>query len=197
MAKSKTTLKAPQIPIFLKMLAMSIFIILPFIGFFFGMNYQKKLSRMTKETTPIKNSYVSPTPENKELTYYNDLYNFQLKLPSSWQGYQIINDDWIGEPLANTRFTFPLTGPQILLLHPRWTKTNPRQDIPIMIFTQAQWDSMEQGNFHIGAAPINPTEVFRNKDYIFAVPARYNYAYLEGWEEVESILVKSNFGVIN
>jgi hypothetical protein len=76
----------------------------------------------------------------------------------------------------------------ISIRHPEWTAENPRQDIPIMIFTTAQWNSLQQGKFHIGAAPIGPSELGRNAKYVFALPARYNYAFPTGYEEVESIL---------
>ena len=80
------------------------------------------------------------------------------------------------------------TGELISIRHPEWTSQNQRQDIPIMIFTLIQWTSLQQGEFHIGAAPIGPKELGRNTSYVFALPARYNYAFPEGYEEVESIL---------
>lgn len=57
-----------------------------------------------------------------------------------------------------------------------------------MVFTLQQWDAMQNGEWHIGTAPVNPTELGRNGRYVFALPARYNFAFLEGWEEVEQIL---------
>ena len=57
-----------------------------------------------------------------------------------------------------------------------------------MVFTLAQWNALQQGKFHIGAAPIGPTELGRNSNYVFALPARYNYAFLNGYQEVENIL---------
>ena len=56
-----------------------------------------------------------------------------------------------------------------------------------MVFTIEQWDRMQAGEWHIGAAPFNPLELGRNGRYVFALPARYNYAFPEGWEEVEQI----------
>ena len=47
---------------------------------------------------------------------------------------------------------------------------------------------MENGEFHIGAAPVGPRELNRNSKYVFALPARYNFAFPEGYEEVEAIL---------
>jgi hypothetical protein len=57
-----------------------------------------------------------------------------------------------------------------------------------MVFNIPQWDALNRFEFHIGAAPIGPSELGRNSQYVFALPARYNYAYAEGWEEVEQIL---------
>ena len=42
--------------------------------------------------------------------------------------------------------------------------------------------------YHIGAAPLDPTELGRNNEYVFALPARYNYDFLLGYEEVAEIL---------
>ncbi|MGE5629462.1 MAG: hypothetical protein ACM3TR_00020 [Caulobacteraceae bacterium] len=80
------------------------------------------------------------------------------------------------------------TGPVLKIRHPLWTEENPRQDIPIMILTIDQWISLGNGKFHIGAAPIGPTELARSNKYVFALPARYNYAFPAGYEEVEKIL---------
>jgi hypothetical protein len=66
--------------------------------------------------------------------------------------------------------------------------SEPRQDIPIMIFTIEQWNMLQEDKFHIGAAPVGPSEFGRNNKYVFALPARYNYAFLKGYEEVEKIL---------
>ena len=79
-------------------------------------------------------------------------------------------------------------GPQITIRDPRWTSEVPRQDIPIMILTAEQWNQLQNGEFSIGAAPVNPTELGQNSKYVFALPARYNYAFPEGYEEVQNIL---------
>ncbi|BCX16113.1 MAG: hypothetical protein KatS3mg098_342 [Candidatus Parcubacteria bacterium] len=131
---------------------------------------------------------VSPTnPISVE--YVNNQYGFKFTLPSSWKGYSIVTSKWEGyAPAGPEGEIITEEGPTISIRHPQWTSQNPRQDIPIMVFTSSQWNSLEQGKFHIGAAPINPTELRRNSKYVFALPARYNYAFPEGWEEVEQIL---------
>ena len=57
-----------------------------------------------------------------------------------------------------------------------------------MVFTLAQWRLIESEAMAVSAAPIGPTELGRNSKYVFALPARYNFAYLPGWEEVDEIL---------
>lgn len=57
-----------------------------------------------------------------------------------------------------------------------------------MVFTPAQWNSLQGDEFHIGAAPMNPSELGRSSQYVLALPARYNYAFPTGYEEVEQIL---------
>ncbi len=79
-------------------------------------------------------------------------------------------------------------GPLIGIVHPKSSSQQPRQDIPIMIITIVQWNQLQNEEWHIGAAPIGPLELARNNKYVFALPARYNYAFLEGWEEVEQIV---------
>jgi hypothetical protein len=66
-----------------------------------------------------------------------------------------------------------------------------------MIFTLAQWNALGQEKFHIGAAPFGPRELGRNRDYVFALPARYNFAFLEGFEEVETILSNNPLTPLN
>lgn len=120
------------------------------------------------------------------ITYHDTLYGFDFTLPASWKGYQIIADIWEGVPPGSSNVVEK--GPVITIRHELWTKEKPRQDIPILIFTLDQWKKLQKEKFHIGAAPIGPSELGRNNEYVFALPARYNYAFPEGYEEVEKIL---------
>ncbi|HYE83435.1 MAG TPA: hypothetical protein VEG39_14860 [Clostridia bacterium] len=127
--------------------------------------------------------------ENSPLTYTNTQYGFDFTLPESWKDYKIITEKWEGFSAGEQGGSKPSeAGPLISIRHPRWTAESPRQDIPIMVFTLAQWDSLQKGKFHIGAAPVGPKELARNTEYVFALPARYNYAFPAGFEEVEEIL---------
>lgn len=127
--------------------------------------------------------------QNDSIVYQNKEYRFTFKLPKTWENYSIVTEEWEGLsiPTSGTEKVVE-TGPMISIRHPKWTSENPRQDIPIMIFTLEQWDLLQQEKFHIGAAPIGPSELNRNEQYVFALPARYNFAFPTGYEEVEQVL---------
>jgi hypothetical protein len=123
------------------------------------------------------------------IVYENTTYGFTFTLPESWEGYSIVTGEWEGvDPWAASGQQTVAEGPILSIRHPLWTESVPRQDIPIMVFTLSQWNSLQNDEFHIGAAPTGPSELARNSKYVFALPARYNYAFPAGYEEVEAIL---------
>ena len=123
------------------------------------------------------------------IVYENNEYGFKFSLPMSWEGFKVVIDEWEGISLDNQQNSKTVEAGSIInLRHPEWTSENPRQDIPIMVFTVQQWESLQQQKFHIGAAPIGPSELGRNSEYVFALPARYNYSFPIGYEEVEDII---------
>lgn len=123
------------------------------------------------------------------IIYRNDQYGFTVTLPSSWKGYTVLTQEWQGYSLIQGQEgKITETGPEILVRHPKWTAETPRQDIPILVFTLDQWNAIQQDQFHIGAAPIGPSELARNSNYVFALPARYNFAFLPGYEEVDQLV---------
>ncbi len=139
------------------------------------------------EAEKMENGWLIVGYENNETpAYRNGEYGFSFALPDTWRGYSIVSGNWEGVD-PESGFT-QASGPIISIRHPQWTDQNPRQDIPIMIFTQSQWDQLQQRRFSIGAAPIPPRELGRNTNYVFALPARYNFAFPTGYEEVEAIL---------
>jgi hypothetical protein len=143
------------------------------------------------ETTaaPAPNeSETTVIQELQQITYTNTQYGFSFSLPLTWEGYKIIESNWEGYNPDQQENAIVEQGPVISLRHPEWTSENPRQDIPIMIFTLAQWDLLQQDKFHIGAAPIGPSKLGSNAKYVFALPARYNFSFSTGYEEVEKIL---------
>jgi hypothetical protein len=58
-----------------------------------------------------------------------------------------------------------------------------------MVFTHAQWNSLQQGDFAVSAASVGPGEIERNRKYVFAVPPRMiDSDHFYGWEEVVKIM---------
>ena len=102
--------------------------------------------------------------------YQNTEYGFSFSLPESWRGYSVLADEWEGFTPGGSEAVE--RGPLISLRHPQWTEQNQRQDIPIMVFTYDQWNALQNGEFHIGAAPVGPRELGRSSSYVFALPAR-------------------------
>lgn len=134
---------------------------------------------------------VDSNEEAVKVSYEDSQYGFRVSLPNSWSGYTVVTEEWEAYPVGDTTGD-SLVGPLLRIRHPEWTDDNPRQDIPIMIFTIAQWDALEADQYHIGAAPIGPRELARSQEYVLALPARYNFSFLTGYEEVETI-VNNNF----
>lgn len=142
-----------------------------------------------KSNSPLPSAIPQKSETNHSIIYENTQYGFNFILPESWNGYTIVTDKWEGLTIGNSQGeAVAETGPIISIRHPLWTSKTPRQDIPIMIFTLTQWDLLRQEKFHIGAAPFGPSELGRNSSYVFALPARYNYAFPAGFEEMEKIL---------
>jgi hypothetical protein len=124
------------------------------------------------------------------VSYVNNEYGFSVALPADWAGYTIVTSTWHGNgdeacPAAGCP---PVTGPIISIRNPLWTSSTPTQDIPIMIFTPSEWSAVSSGTMPVSAAPIPPSELGSNANYVFALPARYNYAYPADWQEVQTIL---------
>ena len=141
------------------------------------------------ESSASADSGSSSSAVMNALTYTNKEYGFTFALPQDFEGYTIRTEEWEGPDSKNTASKARVfKGPQITIRDPRWTSQVPRQDIPIMILTVDQWNQLQNGEFSIGAAPVNPSELGQNSKYVFALPARYNYAFPEGYEEVQTIL---------
>lgn len=130
--------------------------------------------------------------KTKSVVCTNKKYGFHFSLPRSWRGYSITIGEW--EDGANRSYSRgevmppPIKGPLISIGHPLSTESNPRQDIPIMVFTVAQWKLVEEGKLFVSAAPIGPNELGRNAKCVFALPPRFNYACIYGWQEAKDII---------
>ncbi|ADY55880.1 hypothetical protein Sgly_1582 [Syntrophobotulus glycolicus DSM 8271] len=166
-----------------KLLLLTLVLCLAF--FITGCMQEKSEGPLQSEDTVVPGA----SAETDALIYTNAQYGFTFALPKTWTGYSILMNKWEGVAVAGTQSgKIVETGPIINIRHPQWTAQNPRQDIPVMVFTPAQWNSLQKVEFSVGAAPIPPSELGRNSQFVFALPARYNYAFPEGFEEVEDIL---------
>jgi len=141
---------------------------------------------LTKKLAPAIPAQTTQTETS--ITYKNTEYGFNFSLPVSWKGYSIIVNKWQGQIIGDTTTTTQLEGPKIIIRHPLWTEALPRQDIPIMVFIPSEWTLIQQEKLTVGAAPIGPSELGHNNNYVFALPARYNFAFPVGYEEVDNIL---------
>jgi hypothetical protein len=142
------------------------------------------------EATPASASASIPpavSPTAAAIVYHNADYGFDFNLPKDWDGYTVVPQKWEGTSLTGDG-KIVATGPKLLIRNPKWTAASPMQDIPIMVFTLEQWDSLQREEFAVSAAPIGPSELGRNSKFVFALPARYNFAFLTGFEEVEDIM---------
>jgi len=87
---------------FSKYLAMVLFIVLPFVGFYLGMKYQEKVTIMSQVVSEFQKITIpSPTVTQVDIaswkTYINKNYGFSFKYP---QNYFIKDDSSKSSPLA-------------------------------------------------------------------------------------------------
>ena|ERR1051326_4893335 len=128
------------------------------------------------------------------IRYHNSEYDLTFLLPRSWQGYSVLIQHWDGEIYspATDKTNFARRGPLITLRHPRWQPGAPLQDIPIVIFTRAQWDALHHGKLWPSLfAGGCFDEVWHNRKYVFAMSSRYNWNEFERWQEVAEIVQRN------
>lgn len=128
---------------------------------------------------------------NRQLVYRDQTFGFSIDLPESWRGYTVnhIKDDIYdvtGKVKTNNGVvdSFEI----IELHHPAEDAQNPREDMPVYIFRPEQWEHIQNGEWSVGAAPIPPSVLGRNSRWIITLPARYNYDFKTGWEEVDELV---------
>jgi hypothetical protein len=129
------------------------------------------------------------SPSMRGAIYTNKEYGFRVDLPASWKGYRIEVTEWHGarDTCDQKKAPTPQKGPIVSIVHPLSTKENPWQDIPIMVFTLAQWKMVHDETIYVSAAPYGPGELARNAKYVFALPPRFDNSDADGSEEVGEI----------
>jgi hypothetical protein len=135
-----------------------------------------------QESLPFAKTLKTP------LAYRSTRYSFCLALPGDWAGFKVLTTRWSGNGKQRE------SGPKLVIRNPRWTEKNPYQDIPILVFTSAQWRAIENEEFNVSAAPIGPSELGRNKKYVFALPPRFaGFDDAIGTDEVLELLKQKPF----
>ena len=165
-----------------------VFILLVIVMGYYFFRTRSTLSHLPVVPAPPTTQSITPSTTTT-IEYQNTEYGFTVALPQSWKGFSVVTDTWKGTVVNGSQGDVATEqGPLINIRHPLWTTTTPRQDIPVMVFTLAQWEKVQQEKLSVSAAPIPPRELGRNATYVFALPARYNFAFLPGNEEVEQII---------
>lgn len=158
--------------------------------------YERNASLAPSRRTNIAlSSGIPPVSAAYPITYVSNAYGFTFSLPADWQGYTIVTSTWTGtvEGACPAKGCPSVTGPEVLIRNPKWTTADPYQDIPILVFTHSEWNAVSTTSpmLVVSAAPIPPSELGENAKYVFALPPRYDYAYPNGWQEVESIIASN------
>jgi hypothetical protein len=154
--------------------------------FLYALVAMSALAGAVGQTGGAASSSPSPAASNTAtIVYKNTQYDFCFALPESWNGYTVVEDTWKGKPLDTGA---QVSGPLLRIRHPGWTERDPYEDIPVMVFTRAEWQRVENNGLSVSAAPIGPKALGRNRRYVFALPARYNFDNARGWEEVDRLI---------
>ena len=130
-------------------------------------------------------------PSDLPLRYHNAQYDLTFFLQASWRGYSVLVQQLDDERYLPTEDKQVLVGhtPMITLRHPRWQASTPYQDIPILVFTRAQWDALHHGKLwpSLFAGGVMD-ELWHNQGFVFAMSSRYNWGELTGAKEVADIV---------
>jgi hypothetical protein len=143
------------------------------------------------QTPPAQSQTPTSTPISLPVEYNNTQYGFIFSLPADWQNFSTFSSTWTGTPLQGSQYKSAITGPEIFIRNPNWTEANQYEDIPVMVFTPAEWGEIQKETLAVSAAPIPPSELGQNPKYVFALPPRYDFDYKTGYQEVETIIQSS------
>lgn len=140
------------------------------------------------------NDVVINNPTTTSIVYRNTEFGFNFSLPNDWQGYSIIKDVWNGTILSGTSSQ---SGAKITIRNPKWTSSVHYEDLPILVFTIAQWDEYIKEKFSISAAPIQASELARNNKYVFALPPRWDFDYSQDFKQAQEIFFNKPIKAFN
>ena len=85
-------------------------------------------------------------------------------------------------------------GPSITIRNPAWKEDDRWQDIPIFVFTRAQWRVEEKNGVILSAAGVKVGAMGQNSAYVFTQPPRWvGYADATGSREVMDLMTTHPF----
>lgn len=142
----------------------------------------------------LNNNPVVGNPSGTSIAYKNTDYGFNFSLPTNWQGYSIVKDTWKGTVLTDT---VAPTGTKLLIRNPNWTVAAPYEDLPILVFTIAQWNAYLAEDFSVSGAPMQATELGRNNRYVFTLPPRWDFDYSIGYKDAQNIIAGNPLHAFN
>jgi hypothetical protein len=117
------------------------------------------------------------------VVYRNQKYGFTFSLPPSWSGFDVSECQWGGDRDGREIGAY---GATVSIRHPLYSRANSGQEIPIMVFTKAQWRDVESGKLDVSAAPFPPNYLGQNRKYVFAIESRFDYDDLDGFENARA-----------
>jgi hypothetical protein len=143
-------------------------------------------------TLMLQNPFEAPC--GPPIVYHNTQYDFCFRLPASWKGYSIVTGRWSGAILGTGDPPKMMSGPSITIRNPAWTEDDRWQDIPIMVFTRAQWRVKEKNGVILSAAGVDVGAIGHNSAYVFTQPPRWiGYATITGFREVQNLMTAHPF----
>lgn len=146
----------------------------------------KDVPVITEPTSTSTDITATTSTSNTSVIYTNNDFGFTFSLPDSWKEFSVVKTSWEGNPVAATGTK--RSGPKLLIRNPAWTSKVPYEDIPVLVFTLADWQSYIAGDYAVSAAPIAATELGRNNQFVFALPPRWDFDYSTGYTEAEKIV---------
>lgn len=115
---------------------------------------------------------------NKDVVYNNYDYGFKINLLNSWSNYAVSTSTSNGGILVTIRNQEKYKGDGTYM------------DIPVLVYTKDYFNDPKNIDINYGfAAPIPPTVRAENGQYIMVTAPRYNFSYLEGFQDVETMLL--------
>src|SRR6266700_2210811 len=90
---------------------------------------------------------ITSQPSGLPPRYHNAQYGLTFFLPVSWRGYSVSVEQFEDTTYSAAEDKQIVVGhtPMITLRHPQWQTNELYQDIPILVFTRAQWDALHHG----------------------------------------------------